>query len=394
MGNFPRLLTSGADPIPFNRPFLVGTETSYIEQAVRGGWLSAGGAFTSRCEDWLRQTTGCGQVLLAHSGTAALEAAALLIRVGPGDEVIMPSFTYVTTASAFALRGARPVFVDIDPETLNIDPERVAEAITPSTRAIVAVHYAGVACEMGPILDLAAQHDLIVIEDAAQGLLSSYEGSALGSMGQLGVLSFHETKNVTCGEGGALLVNEADMRERAEILWDKGTDRRRFNRGEVDRYTWIGLGSSFGTGEVAAAFLWGQLECAEQITAARMRIWQSYHEAFADLEHDGLLRRPVVPPRRVHNAHMYYLLLSDSELRGEFIEEMGRRDILTVFHYVPLHSSPAGSRLGRAHGLLTNTEDISGRLVRLPLWMGLEEDAVTRVIESSRAALTARARVP
>ena len=387
-------MTSGADPIPFNRPFLVGTETSYIEEAVRAGWLSAGGAFTSRCEDWLRQKTGCDQVLLAHSGTAALEAAALLIGVGPGDEVIMPSFTYVTTASAFALRGATPVFVDIDPETLTIDPERVAEAITPSTRAIVAVHYAGVACEMDALLDLAAQHDLIVIEDAAQGLMSTYEGRALGSMGQLGVLSFHETKNVTCGEGGALLVNEADMRERAEVIWEKGTDRRKFNRGQVDRYTWVGLGSSFGAGEVTAAFLWGQLERARQITGARMRIWQRYHDAFADLEAEGLVHRPVVPPDRVHNAHMYYLLLPDGELRAEFIEEMRRRDILTVFHYVPLHSSPAGLRLGRAHDLLAHTDDISARLVRLPLWVGLQEGDVTRVIESTRAALTVRARVP
>jgi dTDP-4-amino-4,6-dideoxygalactose transaminase len=387
-------VTSGPDPIPFNRPFLVGTETSYIEQAVGEGWLSAGGAFTGRCEEWLRQRTGCDQVLLTHSCTAALEAAALLAQVGPEDEVIMPSFTFVSTALAFALRGAKPVFVDIEPETLNIDPARVAEAINPRTRAIVAVHYAGVACEMGALLDLAARHDLLVIEDAAQGLMATLEGRALGSMGQLGTLSFHETKNVTCGEGGALLVNEQDLRDRAEVLWEKGTDRGKFNRGEVDRYTWVDLGSSFGTSEVTAAFLWGQLERAEEITTARIRIWQRYHEAFAELEAEGVIRRPVVPPHRAHNAHTYYLLLSDGELRTQFIEEMGRHNILTVFHYVPLHSSPAGSRLGRAHGSFAHTDDISARLVRLPLWMGLQEDDVTRVIESAREALTARSRTP
>lgn len=372
----------GPDFIPFNKPHLVGTETTYIEQAVGEGWLASGGGFTQRCESWLRERTGCEQALLTHSCTAALEAAALLCEIGPGDEVVMPSFTFVTTASAFALRGARPVFVDIEPGTLTIDPERAAAAITPATRAIVPVHYAGVACDMDAIGTLSERHGLRVIEDAAQGLMASHKGKALGSIGSLGAISFHETKNVTCGEGGALLVNDPALRERAEILWDKGTDRRRFDRGEVDRYSWVGLGSSFGVSEVTAAFLWAQLERAEEITSRRRAIWARYHEAFAPLEEAGIARRPIVPAGREHNAHMYYLLLADRGARDGLISGLAARDILAVFHYVPLHSSPAGQAYGRVHGELTNTDELSSRLVRLPLWAAMDERSPERVIEA------------
>lgn len=375
------------DFIPFNRPFLVGTETSYIEQAVREGWLSAGGSFTARCQEWLEGKTGCAQVLLTHSCTAALEASAMLAEVGPGDEVIMPSFTFVTTATAFVLRGATPVFVDIGPDTLTIDPARAEAAITGATRAIVPVHYAAVGCKMDALTGLAAESGLLVIEDAAQGLMAAYEGRALGSLGQLGAISFHETKNVTSGEGGALLINDPALRERAEVVWEKGTDRRRFARGEVDRYRWVDIGSSFGASEVCAAFLWGQLEQAEAITARRLEIWNRYHEAFADLEASGRARRPVIPPGRTHNGHTYYLLLPDHERRSRFIHEMGERRILAPFHYVPLHSSPAGARLGRAHGELAITDEMSARLVRLPLWTGMSERTVERVVETARDVL-------
>ena len=375
--------------IPFNRPFLVGTETAHIEQAVREGWLSAGGSFTARCQEWLQKRTGCELALLTHSCTSALEASTLIAGIGPGDEVIMPSFTFVSTASAVAIRGATPVFVDIEPETLNLDPEQVEEAVTPATRAIMPVHYAGVGCAMDELLAIADRHGLLVFEDAAQGILASYRGRALGSMGQLGSISFHETKNVTCGEGGALLVNDAGLRERAEIIWEKGTDRRKFNRGEVDRYTWVDLGSSLGASEVSAAFLWGQLEAADSITERRLAIWNRYQEGFAELEADGLVRRPVVPEDRVHNAHMYYLLLPDLGRRTRFIAELGARQILAVFHYVPLHSSPAGARIGRAHGELTQTDELSARLVRLPLWAGMDEATVSRVIAAAREILVA-----
>jgi dTDP-4-amino-4,6-dideoxygalactose transaminase len=377
------------DQIPFNRPYLVGTETGYIEQAVAEGWLSAGGSFSARCERWLAETTGAERALLTHSCTAALEAAALLGGFGPGDEVIVPSFTFVSTAAAFALRGATPVFVDIEPETLNLDPALVEAALTPATRGIAAVHYAGVGCRMDQLCVLASNHGLALIEDAAQGLMASRDGRALGSFGDLGALSFHETKNVTCGEGGALLINDPELVERAEIIWDKGTNRRRFERGEVDRYTWVDLGSSLGAGAVTAAFLWAQLERAEEITARRLEVWDRYHEAFEDLEAAGRLRRPVIPAGCRHNGHMYYLLLPDARGRDEFIAEMRREGILAVFHYVPLHSSPAGAALGRAAGGLEVTDDVSARLVRLPLWAGMPDADTDRVIATARRAVSA-----
>jgi dTDP-4-amino-4,6-dideoxygalactose transaminase len=396
VSSHPHRHSPGFDPefIPLNRPFLVGTEASYIEEAVRGGWLAAGGAFTARCEEWLERRTGCHKAFLTNSCTAALEAAALVSGLGPGDEVIMPSFTFASTATAFALRGATPVFVDIEPETLTIDPERAADAVTPATRAIVPVHYAGVGCEMDELGSLAEEHGLLVIEDAAQGLLSTYRGRPLGGIGGLGAISFHETKNVTSGEGGALLVNLPELLDPTEIVWEKGTDRRRFDRGEVDAYRWIGLGSSFGASEVTAAFLWAQLEEADRITERRRTIWDRYHEAFADLEAEGRVRRPAVPPGRTHNAHMYYLLQPNRESRTTFIEELARRRILAVFHYVPLHSAPAGQLLGRAHGELRHTDDLSSRLVRLPLWTGMDEDMIERVVEAVREVVRARVQPP
>jgi dTDP-4-amino-4,6-dideoxygalactose transaminase len=386
----PSLVDRGSGFIPFNRPFLTGGETANIEQAIEGRRLSAGGPFTGRCERWLEDGTGCERAFLAKSCTSALEAAALLAGLGPGDEVVMPSYTYVSTANAFALRGATPVFVDIEPETLTIDPERAAEAITPATRAIVAVHYAGVGCEMDALRALADRHDLLLIEDAALGLMSSYRDRPLGGIGDMATVSFHETKNLTSGEGGALLVNSSDLRDRAEIAWEKGTDRVRFDRGEVDRYRWVDLGSSFGANEITAAFLWAQLEHADEITARRRVIWDRYHEAFADLEAAGRLRRPIVPADRTHNAHMYHLLLPGPEARSPFIDELAARGILAVFHYVPLHAAPAGRRLGRPHGELVNTDQLSARLVRLPLWTAMDESEVGRVIEAVRGAVGAR----
>lgn len=358
--------------IPFNRPFMTGKELPMISQAHANGHLSGDGPFTKKCHEWLRQRTGAASALLTHSCTAALEMAALLLDLKPGDEVIMPSFTFVSTANAFALRGAVPVFVDVRPDTLNIDEALIEAAITPRTRAICVVHYAGVACEMDVITDIALRHGLHVVEDAAQGIMSSYKGRPLGTIGALGAFSFHETKNVISGEGGALLCRDALFGERAEIIREKGTNRSRFFRGQVDKYTWVDVGSSYLPGEIIAAFLSAQLDDAVQITERRLAIWDRYHAWAAAHEADGTLRRPVIPSECVHNAHMYYLLLPSLEARSQFIASMKERGVQTVFHYIPLHSSPAGEQFGRASGSLDVTNDISNRLVRLPLWLGLE----------------------
>jgi dTDP-4-amino-4,6-dideoxygalactose transaminase len=373
--------------IPFNRPVATGTELDYIREAIVNGQLSSDGDFTSRCADLLRQETGARSVLLTHSCTAALEMAVLLAEISPGDEVIMPSFTFVSTASSVVLPGGVPVFVDIRRDTLNLDEALIGDAITPRTKAIVPVHYAGVACEMDAIADLAARHGLLVIEDAAQGLLASYRGVALGAVGDLGALSFHETKNVTCGEGGALLVNDERFLERADFLRDKGTNRKRFYRGEVDRYTWVDLGSSYGLGELNAAFLWGQLEARHRITRRRLEVWWRYHEAFGPLEEQGVIRRPVIPDDRRHNAHLYYLLAPDRPSRDRILHGLDKRGVNAVFHYVPLHSSPAGRRYGRSHGALGVSDDASERLIRLPLWAGLTDGQVDQVIDSVAATL-------
>ena len=365
---------SDREILPFNLPMLTGREFTYIREAIDSGQLAGNGGFTRRCHDWLRSTLGVPGVLLTHSCTAALEMAALLLDLGPGDEVIMPSFTFVSTANAFVLRGATPVFVDIRPDTLNLDERLIEDAITPRTRAIVPVHYAGVGCDMDAIMAIADRHGLLVIEDAAQGLLASYRGRPLGSLGHLGALSFHETKNVTCGEGGALAIRASRFLERAEVLWEKGTDRSRFFRGEVDRYTWVDVGSSFLPGELAAAFLYAQLEEAAAITAERLHLWQAYYGACAPLETLGV-RRPVVPGDVTHNAHLFALVLPAGTPREQVLAELNRHGVNAVFHYVPLHQSPAGRRFGRAAGPLPVTEDRAARLIRLPLWAGMNREA-------------------
>ena len=359
--------------IPFNKPFLTGNELRYIREAHAQGHLSGGGPFSDRCQEWLERRLGCAKALLTHSCTGALEMAAMLCDIGPGDEVILPSFTFVSTANAFVLRGAVPVFVDIRPDTFNLDEERIEAAVTPRTKAIVPVHYGGTGCEMDVVLDVARRRDLTVIEDAAQGILSQYKGRPLGSIGQLAALSFHETKNVIAGEGGGLLINDPRFIERAEILWEKGTNRKKFFRGETDRYTWVDIGSSYLPSDINAAFLWAQLEAADDITARRRAIWDRYHAAFIGLEEEGLARRPIVPGHCRSNAHMYHLLLSEAEMTAPFLERLRAKGINAVFHYVPLHSSPAGKKYGRAHGPMVITDDISARIVRLPLWLGLED---------------------
>lgn len=371
--------------IPFNKPFLTGNELEYITQAHANGHLAGNGEFSKRCAGWLEARVGSHKALLTHSCTAALEMAAILSGVGEGDEVIMPSFTFVSTANAFVLRGATPVFVDIRPDTLNIDERLIEAAITPRTKAIVPVHYAGVACEMDAIMDIAERHGLIVIEDAAQGLMADYRGRPLGSIGHLAALSFHETKNIISGEGGALLVNDPRFAERAEIVWEKGTNRSQFFRGQVDKYTWVDIGSSYLPGEIVAAFLWAQMEAADTITARRLAIWERYHAAFPGLESEGRLRRPIIPAHCRQNAHMYYLLLADMEARTAFIDRLKAKGIQAVFHYVPLHASPLGIETGRVCGAMPQTIAAGERLVRLPLWLGLEDqldDVIGQIIAS------------
>ena len=372
--------------IPFNRPYMTGKELYYIAEAHFGRMLAGDGSFTKRCHAWLERQTGSHKALLTHSCTAALEMTALLLELKPGDEVIMPSFTFVSTANAFVLRGAVPVFVDIREDTLNIDEHLIEDAITSRTKAIVVVHYAGVSCEMDAIMLIAEKHGLAVIEDAAQGTMSTYKERALGSIGHLGAYSFHETKNVISGEGGALLVNDPDLPLRAEIIREKGTDRSRFFRGEVDKYTWQSVGSSFLPGEVIAAFLWAQLEEAQQITQRRMSIWNRYHEMMAGLEENGFLRRPVIPASCRHNAHMYYVLLESND-RRQVLEQLKMCGIHAVFHYIPLHSSPAGLKYGRAQGDLAVTTRQSSRLIRMPIWVGLDEAEQNYILDKLKKIL-------
>ena len=379
---------AGSDRIPFNRPYVVGQEFSYIQDAISRGKLSGNGFYADRCARWLEQRTRASRAFMTPSCTAALEMCATLAGIEPGDEVIMPSFTFVSTANAFVGRGGVPVFVDVRPDTLSVSAAAIEAAVTPRTKAVVVVHYAGVGCEMDEIMAVARAHGLLVIEDAAHALLSRYRGRELGGIAQLGTLSFHETKNIHCGEGGALLVNDPDLVQRAEIVQEKGTNRARFFRGEVDKYTWVDTGSSHLISEVATAFLWAQLERAEQLTAGRLAIWDAYHEAFEPLEAEGLARRPVIPDEADHNGHMYHLLLPGPELQMPLIEALKEDGVHAVFHYVPLHSSPAGRRYGRAHGELAVTDDVSTRIVRLPLWYGLTDEEIERVIRSVVGALT------
>ena len=360
-------------------PAMVGRELEYLREALAQGHLAGNGPFARRCEEWLAAHAGGARCHLTHSGTAALELAALLAQIGPGDEVVMPAFTFVSCANAVALRGATPVFADIDPATLNLDPQAAARAITARTRAIVAVHYAGIPCDMDAIDALARRHELIVVEDAAQALMSTYRGRPAGTLGHLGVLSFHDTKNVMCGEGGALVVNDARLHERAEIAHQKGTDRGAFDRGERSRYVWIDLGSSFAANELTAAVLLAQLEQAHEITARRRAMWQRYHARLAPLEVAGLVRRPAVPEGVEHNGHLYYLLLPDEAARDRFIAAMFAAGLSTPFHFVPLDDTPGGRRYARADGDLPVTRSAAARLVRLPLWSGME-DVQERVI--------------
>jgi dTDP-4-amino-4,6-dideoxygalactose transaminase len=372
------------DRIPFNRPFIVGRELAYIEQAVREGRLANKGRFTRACCRWLEERTGAAKVLLTHSCTAALEMAALLCDVEPGDEVVMPAFTFVSTANAFRLRGAHIRFVDVRPDTLNLDERLVEPAIGRRTRALVPVHYAGIGAEMDALLAIAARHDLVVIEDAAQALGATFRGRPLGSIGHLAAYSFHETKNFIAGQGGALVVNDRRFVDRADVLAEKGTDRERFFRGEVDRYTWTDLGSSFLASELTAAFLCAQLEEADAIGARRHAIFVRYEEGLAALAARGALRLPTRPAHCQHNAHLFHVLLEDALTRRALTDHLDRAGIHAVRHFVPLHLSPMGRRLGYAPGDLPVTEDAAERLLRLPYYYDLGPDEQARIVAAVR----------
>ncbi|AEF04193.1 dTDP-4-amino-4,6-dideoxygalactose transaminase [Alteromonas naphthalenivorans] len=367
--------------IPFNWPHMTGKELYNIAESHFNGRLAGDGPFTKKCHDWLEVNGHTHRALLTNSCTASLEMSALLLDVKAGDEIIMPSYTFVSTANAFVLRGATPVFVDIRQDTLNLDETKIERAITNKTRAIVPVHYAGVGCEMDSILDTAGHYGLSVIEDAAQGLMATYKGKPLGSLGKLGAFSFHETKNIISGEGGALFVNDQALAEKAEIIREKGTNRSQFFRGEVDKYTWQEVGSSYLPGELIAAFLWAQLEDAEKITEARLRSWDYYHSLLADAESQGYLNRPIIPSECGHNAHLYYVILPEHIDRNRILFKMKTAGIGAVFHYVPLHSSPAGKKYGRVSGELRNTEVLSKQLIRLPLWVGLSKEQQETVVQ-------------
>jgi dTDP-4-amino-4,6-dideoxygalactose transaminase len=365
--------------IPFNRPSIVGNELAYVRDAVTKGQLAARGFYSERCCEWIESRTGCKKSLLVHSGTAALEMAAILCGVQPGDEVILPSFTFVSTANAFALRGASLVFVDIEPVYKNIDPSLIERAITEKTKVIVAVHYAGVACAMDPIMDLATTNGLRVVEDAAQGILSEYKGRSLGAIGDIGCLSFHETKNVISGEGGAILVNDEALLERAEVVLEKGTNRSAFFQGSVDKYTWVDYGSSYAASELTAAFLLAQLEKADEITQKRLRVCSIYHELLKPLVEAEIIETPQVPSTAKQNGHMFYIMVESNAVRRRLIEHLARKNILAVFHYVPLHSSPMGQRLSEPDVALPITDSVSARLLRLPCFFDLSEADVQRV---------------
>jgi dTDP-4-amino-4,6-dideoxygalactose transaminase len=375
--------------IPFNRPYVAGSELAHLREAIDNVHLSGAGPFSVRCSERLERETRSRRVLLTPSCTAALEMAVILAEIESGDEVIMPSFTFVSSANAVVLRGGVPVFVDVRQDTLNLDEDRLDQALSPRTRAIVPTHYAGVGAAMDEIGAFARAHELLVLEDAAQAFMASYKGRPLGGIGDLGALSFHETKNVMCGEGGALLVNNERWVDRAEIVHEKGTDRRKFFRGQVDRYSWVDIGSSYPLSDINAAFLWAQLEHAAEILARRLEIWNTYHEALAELESRELLRRPFVPTDCSHNAHLYYLLLGESVDRDRFIERLDAAGVQAVFHYVPLHTSLGGRCYGRAAGDLPVTDAAGERLVRLPLWTAMTAEETLRVVDAVHAALVA-----
>jgi len=368
--------------IPFNKPCHTGFEELYIAQAISAKKLSGDGEFTKKCSRLLVEKTKSSSVLLTTSCSHALDMSAILLEIMPGDEVILPSFTFVSTANAFVLRGARIVFVDIRPDTMNINESLIEEAITPNTKVIVPVHYAGVACEMDTILAIARSHNLAVVEDAAQGVNSTYKGRSLGAIGDLGAYSFHETKNYVCGEGGAILVNRPDFVEKAEIIREKGTNRSRFFRGQIDKYTWVDLGSSYLPSELNAAYLFAQLERMELINNYRIKVWNKYFERFSALHGKGLVELPNVPAECTHNAHMFYIKVKDLETRTMLIEYLKKKEISAVFHYIPLHSSPAGIRFGRFHGEDRWTTKESDRLLRLPIYFGMTDVEQEMVIDA------------
>ncbi len=373
--------------IPFNKPSLCGKELEFIQQALSQPNLHGNGLFTKKCHQALEKKIGCSKALLTNSCTAALEMSAILADIQPGDEIIMPSYTFVSTANAFVLRGGIPVFVDIRADTFNIDETKILEAITPRTKAIVCVHYAGVSCEMDTILSLANDHGLIVIEDAAQGIESFYKGKPLGSMGHLSAISFHGTKNIISGEGGALFVKDRRFLERAEIIWEKGTNRKKFLLGEVDKYSWVDIGSSYLPSEITAAFLWAQLPFAKEITEKRLEVWRSYHQGLQTLEEKGKLRRPIVPSDCQHNAHLYAILLPDGTLRNHVLESLRNQGIQTSAHYVPMHDSSAGRTLAKTHGSLVITEQTADRVLRLPVYPSLTLGEVQQVVEALQQAI-------
>lgn len=373
--------------VPFNKPYMTGKELSYITQAHAQGALAGDGPYTKKCHEWLEAQTECSRALLTHSCTAALEMAALLLDIQPGDEIIMPSFTFVSTANAFVLRGGVPVFVDIRDDTLNIDEKLIEDAITSRTRAVCVVHYAGVACEMDEIQAICQRYELALIEDAAQGVMSTYKDRALGTIGDYGALSFHETKNIISGEGGALLINDPADVQKAEIIREKGTDRSRFFRGEVDKYTWQEPGSSFLPGELIAAFLWAQLEEADDINEKRLLSWRIYDRLLEQMEQEGKLRRPIIPVECDHNAHLYFAILPEGVDRKPILEALHEQEVYCLFHYVPLHDSPAGKKFGRVHGDLKITDSLSERLIRLPLWVGIPSEHQEFVVNCLEKAL-------
>ncbi len=366
--------------IPFNRPHLTLKELSYIEDAHSRGMLAGDGFYTKKCHEWIESSLEAKKVLLTHSGTGALEMMAILSNINKGDEVIMPSFTFSSTANAVVLRGGVPVFVDIRPDTLNIDENLIEKAITKKTKAIFPVHYAGVGCEMDKIIQIAEKYNLLVIEDAAQAFLSKYKNRYLGTIGQMGAISFHETKNIISGEGGAILINDEKFIKRAEIIREKGTNRSEFFRGQVDKYTWVDLGSSYLPGEIIAAFLYAQLEKSKEITKKRLRIWQKYYKELSGLEEKGFLRRPIVPDScNEYNGHMFYVLLNDLETRTKLIEFLKDREILSVFHYIPLHSSPAGKKYTRFVGDMKVTNKVSDTILRLPLFYDIQDNEIEKI---------------
>ena len=369
--------------IPFNKSPFTGNEEKFVQQAIRSQNISGSGPFVEKCQSWFERELSCRKALLTPSCTAALEMAALLLDIKPGDEIIMPSYTFVSTANAFVMRGGKIVFVDIRPDTMNIDESKIKSAITKKTKAIVPVHYAGIACEMDVIMSIAEEHNLFVVEDAAQGMMSKYNGRQLGTIGHIGAYSFHETKNYTsAGEGGLLIINDKKFEDRAEIIREKGTNRSQFFRGMIDKYTWVDLGSSYLMNDVSAAYLWGNLEKSIEINKSRLNIWQKYYQSLKHLQENQLIDMPSIPPKCIHNAHMFYLKVKDLKMRTKFIEHLKQDNISSVFHYVPLHSAKAGKKFGRFDGKDEFTTSESERIIRLPMFFGLDSVSIQKICKS------------